>query len=266
MKASILLSVLLLSFSSLAQVIPLVKGHAHNDYEHDQPLKEALNLGYTSIEIDIHLIGDELFVSHGRPLVPNKKRTLKVMYLDPLYEIITKNHGQVFPESDLPLTLLIDFKTKGDEIYWKLKDQLKEYKTLFKEPGSEMPLNIIVSGNVPFTTILEDHSRLVSIDGRPDDLGIGFHSDFMPLISEDFAKVCNWNGVGTIQPSELNKIQKLVDQVHRENKKVRFWNIPDQELVWNTLLVNGVDFINTDRLSDFQEFYMEKFNKIALEE
>ena len=62
---------------------PLSRAHAHNDYEHPRPLLDALDHGFTSVEADVWLVGDELLVGHDlADLVPG--RTLEKLYLDPL--------------------------------------------------------------------------------------------------------------------------------------------------------------------------------------
>ena len=35
---------------------PLANAHAHNDYEHERPLLDALDQGFTSIEADVFLV------------------------------------------------------------------------------------------------------------------------------------------------------------------------------------------------------------------
>ena len=60
----LLFVLLLIANFCRAQVIPLSHGHAHNDYVHARPLFEALESGFTSIEIDVYLYKGELKVSH----------------------------------------------------------------------------------------------------------------------------------------------------------------------------------------------------------
>ena len=43
---------------------PLPQAHAHNDYEHERPLLDALEQGFTSIEADVWLVDGELRVAH----------------------------------------------------------------------------------------------------------------------------------------------------------------------------------------------------------
>ena len=70
--------------------ILLIHAHAHNDYLHDRPLFDALDCGFCSIEADVHLVGDALFVGHSLvQLRPG--RTLEKLYLQPLSERVRQN-------------------------------------------------------------------------------------------------------------------------------------------------------------------------------
>ncbi len=69
---------------------PLPRAHAHNDYEHDRPLLDALGHGFTSVEADIHLVNGDLFVAHG-PDEIKPERTLRSLYLEPLSTRIARN-------------------------------------------------------------------------------------------------------------------------------------------------------------------------------
>ena len=69
------------------QVVPLERAHAHNDYEHERPLYDALDHGFKSVEADIWLIDGELVVSHDDPRLPTTEEpqgTLESLYLKPL--------------------------------------------------------------------------------------------------------------------------------------------------------------------------------------
>jgi len=107
-------------------------------------------------------------------------------------------------------------------------------------------------------TIVKDNSSLVSLDGRTSDLGKGFSSKVMPVVSIDFKSLSQWDGTGEIPIADLNKISALAKAAHDENKKLRLWAIPDQPNTWLTLLNAGVDFINTDHLKELNEFLNTK--------
>ena len=113
MKALPLL-VLLFAYATAAQVKPLANAHAHNDYEHASPLLDALAQGFTSVEADVHLAGNELYVSHDAPRGLDSARTLKMLYLNPLRERVRQNAKRVYPGYDGVFRLMVDFKTNGE--------------------------------------------------------------------------------------------------------------------------------------------------------
>jgi hypothetical protein len=62
-------------------------GHAHNDYMHKRPLFEALENGFTSIEIDVFLHNNDLVVSHTAAGL-DKKQDIEELYLKPIQKIM----------------------------------------------------------------------------------------------------------------------------------------------------------------------------------
>jgi hypothetical protein len=42
----------------------LARAHAHNDYERDEPLSDALAQGFSSVEADVWLVDGKLLVAH----------------------------------------------------------------------------------------------------------------------------------------------------------------------------------------------------------
>lgn len=240
-----------------AQAKPLLKAHAHNDYEHQRPLFEALDAGFTSIEADVHLVDGELYVSHGSPNLKRAK-TLKVLYLEPLKKRILENHGKVYPNYDSLVYLMIDIKTEAEATYQVLKTQLAEYQSMLThwkdgkvQKGS---LLIFLSGNRPIETVMKENLRLVAIDGRPDDLDKGYSTDLMPVISDSYHKVLGWNGKGQMSEAELTKLKSLTQKANLQGKKLRFWASPENENVWKVLLENGIGLIGTDKLAVLSAF------------
>ncbi|HEX5170266.1 MAG TPA: phosphatidylinositol-specific phospholipase C/glycerophosphodiester phosphodiesterase family protein [Cyclobacteriaceae bacterium] len=236
---------------ALAQVKVLEQAHAHNDYEHNHPLFDALSYGFNSVEADVHLIKGELYVSHATPVF-NKARTLNQLYLNPLDSLIRINNGRVYRNNKPPFYLMIDIKTNGEETYQKFMEVLEPYKSLLT--GENPPLVIFISGNRPVETIVQDKRQWVALDGRPSDLNKGYSKKLMPVVSIDFKSLSKWSGTGDIAVEELSNIKSLAQQVHQENKKLRLWGIPDQPHSWKTLLEAGVDLINTDKLKELSEF------------
>ena len=124
--------------SSVALGQPLAAAHAHNDYEHDRPLLDALEHGFTSVEADVWLVDGELLVAHdledAKPGV-----TLKSLYLDPLDELV-RNHGHsVYPHWDGSLQLLIDIKSEGEATYAAIEQELSEHRDIMSRSATAPP-------------------------------------------------------------------------------------------------------------------------------
>ena len=239
----------------------VIPGHAHNDYENENPLHDALNNGFESVEMDVHLVNGQLYVSHDRPKELKQEMTLESLYLNPLKEHIARHNGHVYPGYNGPLYLMIDLKTAAEPTYKKLKSVLNDYLSILSvvNDGEEKkrPVKIFISGNRPFKKILDEELKLASLDGRPSDLRKNIPASVMPVVSDHYFNILSWTGEDKIQEKELEKFKKLVKQTHKQGKKLRLWAAPDRPVVWKFLLEHDVDLINTDRLDPFREFYVQ---------
>ncbi len=247
--------ILIFSFVHLtgfAQTSPHANAHAHNDYAQPNPLFDALANGFTSVEADVHLVHGVLVVAHNHPRANAK--TLEVLYLKPLDSIAKKNAGLIYATHNAPLILLIDIKTDAEATYEALVRLLSLHMKYLNTPTHQGAIQIVISGNRPIDLIRTDPLRLSAIDGRPEDIGKGFTSVEMPLISENYNNVIKWNGKGSPTAAEYQSLQKLAHSVHAENKKLRLWSIPDNENTWRVLLDAGIDLVNTDKLQELNIF------------
>jgi hypothetical protein len=167
-----------------------VKCHSHNDYWRLVPLYSALHAGCISVEADIWMFDEELFVGHSLWSL-NHKRTLKTLYVDPLVKILDKQNPttKFSPQQDLPLhgvfdtepsqqlVLLIDFKNDGSATWPRLTSQLaplrdRGYLTYFN--GTDVvpgPIIVVGTGNAPFDLLTANSTyREVFFDAPLDEL------------------------------------------------------------------------------------------------
>ncbi len=112
---------------------PIVAGHAHNDYEHHRPLFDAMENGFCSVEVDIHLVDGELLVAHDRHQT-TKGKTLQNLYLDPLRQRVRTNSGSVYPDGG-EFTLMIDIKTDAGVDLINV-DNLEAFREYYSERRS----------------------------------------------------------------------------------------------------------------------------------
>lgn len=239
-------------------VEPLPRAHAHNDYDHDRPLLDALARGFTSVEADVFLVSGELLVGHTRGEL-EKGKTLAALYLDPLHALVRKNGGRVYREGP-GFQLLIDFKTAGEATYAALREVLPEYAGMLTtvrdgklEPG---PVSVVISGNRPLEMLRSERVRHAGIDGRIEDLDSDAPADLLPLISDRWGKMFTWRGEGPIPDAERSRLREIVEKAHARGRRVRFWATPERTEVWRELLESGVDHINTDRLDALRDYLL----------
>ncbi len=243
----------------------LWRAHAHNDYEQDRPLREALERGIGSVEVDIHLVEGALLVAHDLEDVEASK-TLESMYLAPLRTHIAARNGSVYDDAG-SLVLLIDIKSDAEATYAVLKQQLESYGDMLTrfEAGEiiEGPVTAIISGNRPRETMLAEDIRWAAYDGRLSDLQneSEIPVSFMPLISSSWMQIARWYGQGTFSDAAREKLLAAVQQAHKEGRKIRFWATSDNPRVWEELYSAGVDYLNADDLAGVQAFLLKKMGK-----
>jgi len=254
--------------TSDSEIIPLSHAHAHNDYRHDRPLLDALAHGFCSVEADVYLVGDDLYVAHGRKEI-TPDRTLRGLYLDPLRKRIQKNGGRVYPNGPV-FTLLIDIKTEAVSTYKTLDKMLAEYQDIFTSFDSEERRNravlAIISGNRPLAFMKSQKTRYVGYDGRLNDLTSDAPANLIPLISDHWDRHFTWRGHGPMPVEERLKLREIVRTAHEKGQRVRFWATPDQpsparEILWRELLAAGVDLLSTDDLNGLRQFLLDHQDK-----
>jgi Glycerophosphoryl diester phosphodiesterase family len=243
-----------------AAVKPLPQAHAHNDYEHARPLLDALDHGFCSVEADIWLTPEGLLIGHDRKdLKPG--RTLQSLYLDPLRERIKTNGERVY-RGGPAFYLLIDVKTEAEATYAELDKVLARYAdilTVTRDGKVESKaVTAILSGNRASDTIAKQAVRYVGIDGRPENLDANPPAELYPWISANWTLLFKWNGEGPMPEGEREKLRGLVKRAHEQRRKIRFWGTAENDAMWRELHAAGVDYINTDKLAELQEFFLTK--------
>ncbi|KAL8923207.1 MAG: hypothetical protein Q9172_003226 [Xanthocarpia lactea] len=149
--------------------------HSHNDYWRRVPLYSAIEAGCISVEADVWLFRDELYVGHSlASLTPN--RTLASLYVDPLVQILEKQnpttqfhsdgsvsqHGVFDTVPEQSLALLIDFKTSGSALFPYVVSALEPLRSrghLTYRNGTQTinrPITVIGTGNTPFNLVDSD--------------------------------------------------------------------------------------------------------------
>lgn len=225
---------------------------SHNDYTRPRPLMDAYERGFNCVEADLWYIGGELYVYHDRPSTPSPERIFQKMYLDPIVALIKQNGGRVYERGRKPFVLMIDCKSSGEEMLPALERALSPYRHLLcrVENGryKRGALFIFLSGKSPRETILERGEGFLFIDGQVPDIGQGYDSRMMPVISHNYSALFKWRGKGQMPEEELHRMREIIRSTHREGKKFRWWGAPDTEQFKRLFIREGVDFIGVDNL------------------
>ena len=256
---------------------PLMHTHAHNDYLHDHPLFDALSHQFDSVEADIWLaddgavVTDPLLIGHTKEALQHGHR-LQDEYLDPLLSLVNANADHhVYAGSTAQVTLLVDVKSAATTTYQVLDALLSDPKyapllTVWTKTGANTwdespgPLRVIISGNRDMSFMLGQPVRRAAYDGRLSDLGDGLPASFMPLISNSWPSVFQWQGSGAMPADERAKLDQIVAAVHATPaQELRFYATPDRSAqqylsVWQVERAADVDWLNTDELAALQSF------------
>jgi hypothetical protein len=260
LKTTLFVLMLSAPFIASCQSTPLPNAFAHNDYSHKRPLFDALDNGYTNIEADIFLKDNEFVVAHINPYF-KQGRTLELLYLKPLSDLIIKNKGQIYQGYDSPVTLLVDIKTDAERTYRALKPLLEKYRSILTryEDGRVYlkQVTIVLSGNKPYKSITAETRRLAFIDQDLKSTGQDTSSvNIYTMASCKYSRLLRWNGEGIMPADEKQLLENYVTAAHKYGRKVRLWASPENLAVWQQLLDCGVDLINTDKLAMLKDFLL----------
>ncbi|PSR52817.1 alkaline phosphatase [Adhaeribacter arboris] len=223
--------------------------HAHNDYQQSLPFFNAYTHQVGSIEADLFLQDNELYVAHEAKEI-SPERTLDVLYLQPLQAQIKKNKGSAYPHSTAILQILIDLKTNGTTTLPVLMRKLANYPEIRNNPT----IQLVISGERPNPETWSKYPSYIYFDATP---GVNYTAEQLKkirLFSASFRSYSQWNGEGSLEAAAEAKIRQAIDSAHQLNKKWRFWATPDNANTWQTLMQFKVDFIGTDDVTGLTSY------------
>lgn len=214
------------------------KIHSHNDYNQTVPFWDAYANGANSIEADVFLKDNDLYVAHNEKDITTS-RTLTSLYLKPLEIALQMQYKE-----EQELFLLIDIKTEASTTLNKLVAILKKYPTIINNQN----IKIIISGNRPNSEIYSQYPSFIFFDYQ--ELGQSLSSESwekVAMVSLDFGKFSKWNGKGRLTHDDYNRVIDVITKAKVTQKPFRFWGTPDSKSAWKAFLDMGVDIINTDK-------------------
>lgn len=241
------------SFAQVKPIAFLPNAHSHNDYTRNNPFTQAYGLGFGSIEVDLFLKDNELYVAHD-PEDITKENTFTKLYLQPILDAYkSSSDGYLFPNQG-QLQLLIDPKTDGAPILDLLTKILKPHRELFDSKNNPKAVKLVISGNRPKPADFHKYDDIFYFDGTLNEKYNKQELERIGLISASFGSLSKWNGLGRLTDKDLSIVKGKVDSVHNIGKKIRFWAAPDTRTTWFEWQKIGIDFINTDKPFELSEF------------
>ena len=252
MRFIILVFLIILSIIAHAQYskhYSVDNAHSHNDYEQSRPFNAAYDAHFGSMEADIFLVNDELLVAHERNELA-LHHTLESLYLKPLQAALNTNNGYPYNDSTHPLQLLIDIKTDSIATVNKLVQVLQQYPAITHNTS----IKIVLTGNLPDQSLFTQYPSFLLFDGVLHKPYTASALSRIVMLSDNFKNYSQWDGVDELPKKDKEVLGTAIAKAHTLHKKVRFWNAPDNANAWKTFEALGVDYINTDHISELASF------------
>jgi alkaline phosphatase len=246
---------MILCFTGLAQkhVYTTGNAHSHNDYEQKRPFWAAYGEKFGSIEADIFLLNDSLFVAHDKIELMNRKTLIKY-YLQPIESCLKKNTGFIYGDTSKRLQILIDVKTDAIKTLDAFIQTLQKYPSL----TNNKTIIWVISGNRPEEKLFITYPPFIYFDG---DVSKEYSSQALTrikMLSADFGNFSLWNGKNSLPDSAHSLLQAAIVKIHHLNKPIRFWGAPDNAIAWTAFINLGVDYINTDKITELSRFIKKR--------
>lgn len=246
-----------------AQVQAMPNMVLNQEFFTDKDIYSTFTQGVVNYEAQIMYIYGEVYVASEMPDSANHKMpTFRSAYLMPIYSQYKKNGGKVQENYDGEMYLFLDIKYDAKKTYLKLWDQLSPYNEILTyrigPQWHDGKLRIIFVGNAPLKVLQQERISFAGAQGTVNDLAKNYDSKVMPIIGVDFNSDMSWNGVGKMPFDEFMKFKDIIRKAHEQGKKVRVFNCPDDENVWDVLTTSGVDLINSSKAVNFSKFLATK--------
>jgi len=236
-KIVVLVFALFWANSFFAQTEMGFRVHSHNDYLQNIPFWKAYSAGATSVEADVFLVNDSLYVAHTKEEI-DRGRNLENLYLQPIQKSMKMDLG-----FDRPFQLLIDSKSEPYSTLAAIIKSLEKYPEIIADEH----ISIVITGKQPKPSEFPDYPAYISFDYQSlDAVENPSVSNKIGLVSLSFKKFSDWNGKGRLTAEDLEKVSSTIKKAHALEKPFRFWATPDSKTAWKALADLGVDFINTD--------------------
>lgn len=235
-----LISCLVMMAGVLAAQQPYLT-HSHNDYRQAVPFWHAYSNEAASIEVDLFLQNDTLFVTHDEADIERTK-TFERLYLLPIKRLAEANELR-------PLQLLIDLKSEAYRTLDKVIAAIENHPVLMKDKR----VKFVISGNRPAPADYNNYPGFIYFDHQLLDLA---DTDLgkVAMISQNFRAYSRWNGYGRMTAQDSARVSDAIQRARKTNKPFRFWATPDTKTAWACFAKLGLGYVNTDKPALARQF------------
>ncbi|KAB7530163.1 alkaline phosphatase [Flagellimonas olearia] len=237
-----ILVVLILFLGSNLAAQTSYKVHSHNDYAQELPFWFAYANGAASIEADVFLKDNTLYVTHTEAEIV-EGRTFQTLYLDRLQKLQESGNLK-------DVQVLIDFKSEAYATLERLVEVLEDYPQLLKADK----VRFVISGNRPKPADYGKYPNFIWFDHQNLDELDRIELNKVALVSTSFKNYSVWNGYGRMTAPDLKTVEAAINKAKSVGKPFRFWASPDTKTAWARLARLGVDYINTDQPALAQQY------------
>ncbi|KIV86189.1 hypothetical protein PV11_01819 [Exophiala sideris] len=250
--------------------------HSHNDYWRDIPFYTALSVGAVSVEADVWLVNNTLYIGHEQSALTTA-RTFDGLYVQPILNTLqrenpttqfisgtTTKNGVYDTNSGQTLYLFVDVKTDGESTWPAVVSALQPlraagYLTTWNgtavTPG---PVTVVGTGNTPLDQVQPLKNRDYFFDANLALLSssqANITSSVSPIASTQFSKYFGTINGTTFNSTQLATLYGHLAVAQSKGIAARYWDTPawpisTRNAVWHTLVEAGVGLLNADDLPE----------------
>jgi len=143
-----------------------------------------------------------------------------------------------------------------------LVHKLNQYPEVFNRKVNKNAIQVTITGHQPSPSLFDKYPDYIYFDGTLKQKYTSSQLKRVPLFSFNLTDYTKWNGKANIPLNDAKRISQIIDSIHQLGSKIRFWEAPDIINSWKALINLGVDYINTDKISQLSE-YLRNFDHTA---
>lgn len=184
------------------------------------------------VKAEVRLINDELMATPDH--------TLEASYLTPLFKRYQENDGKIYKDHSGLFYLFIEIKGNENKTRLALEKVLTKYQAMiagsqWKTQASPLKVVLIDPSPALVQSISQQASSLVTLEGDFYNIEQGTSHMLMPVAGLSYDQL------------DRKSLRATAKTLHRQGKKLRLYDVPEDHDLWNELIKSGVDFINVKK-------------------